>query len=190
MKNIYLVKKNPEMEVSNENWIVMNAYEFAMFLKTPDGERRKDNFGKLPNCGLDADYTIYAECGVQTAKEWKSEQNSYDYLLRHKKESGIKTVPYQALVINGEENNGEELIADENEDVEFYVLKKIAIEELYQAIYRLSPYERDLITCLFLLDEPMTESEFALLHGTYQEKISRQKRKALLKLKELLEICE
>lgn len=37
MKNIYLVKKNPEMEVSDENWIVMNAYEFAMFLKTPDG---------------------------------------------------------------------------------------------------------------------------------------------------------
>ncbi len=186
MKNIYLVKKNPEMEVSNENWIVMNAYEFAMFLRTPDGERRKDNFGKLPNGYADTDYTIYAECGVEAAKEWKSEQNSYDYLLRHKKESGIKTVSYQSLVINDEENNGEELIADENEDVEFFVLKKIEIEELYRAIYQLSPYERDLITCLFLLEKPMTESEFALLHGTYQEKVSRQKRKALLKLKNFL----
>ena len=187
MKNIYLVKKNTEMEVSNENWIVMNAYEFAMFLKTPDGERRKDNFGKLPNSGADADYTIYAECGVETAKEWKSEQNSYDYLLRSQKESGIKTIPYQALIIDGEEKSGEEVIADENENVELYVLKKMTLEELRKAISLLSEYEKELILCLFLLEKPMSAKNFADMKGTDPRNIINHKHKVLLKLKKMLE---
>ena len=33
MKKIFLVKKNPNMPESEDNWIMMNSYEFAMFIK-------------------------------------------------------------------------------------------------------------------------------------------------------------
>lgn len=39
MKKIYLVKKNPEKPAGRENWIVMNSYDFAMFMKTPEGKK-------------------------------------------------------------------------------------------------------------------------------------------------------
>lgn len=187
MKNIYLVKKNPDEAVSNDNWIVMNSYEFAMFLKTPDGERRKDNFGKLPSNSPELDYTIYAECGTQIAKEWKNEQNSYDYLYRQQKNSGIKTVPYQTVAVDEEKALGEEVIADENEDVELYVLRKITLEELHKAISSLSEYERDLITCLFLLDEPMSATTFAKKRGVVPRNVRNHRDKILLKLKNLIE---
>lgn len=187
MKNIYLVKKNPEMEISNENWIVMNAYEFAMFLKTPDGERRKDNFGKLPNNCRDAEYTIYAECGIQTAKEWKSEQNNYDYLNRKQKESGIITVSYQALTTEDEDCSGDDVLADESENVELYVLRKMTLEELRKAISKLSEYEKELVVCLFLLEKPMTAKSFADLKGTDPRNIINHKKRVLLKLKNMLE---
>ena len=47
MKKIYLVKKDPEKPASKDNWIIMNSYEFAMFLKTPEGEKRKSAFRSL-----------------------------------------------------------------------------------------------------------------------------------------------
>ena len=37
MKKIYLVKKDPAKE-GQDNWITMNGYEFAMFMKTPKGQ--------------------------------------------------------------------------------------------------------------------------------------------------------
>lgn len=187
MKNIYLVKKNPEMEISNDNWIVMNAYEFAMFLKTPDGERRKDNFGKLPcNC-FDDDYTIFAECGTHTAKAWKKEQNNYDYLLKQQKDSGIQTVSYQSILVGDDEKTGEDLIADESEDVELYVLRKMTLEKLYRAISMLSDYEKELVVCLFLADKPMTAKGFADSKGTDPRNIINHRNKVLSKLKKLLE---
>lgn len=74
MRKIYLVKKNPELPADGNNWIVMSGHEFAMFMQTPEGKQRKNNFGQLDACTMD-DVIIVAECGVDTAKRWRSEKD-------------------------------------------------------------------------------------------------------------------
>ena len=41
MKKIYLVKKDVNKPSGEGNWIKMNSYEFAMFMKTLEGQERK-----------------------------------------------------------------------------------------------------------------------------------------------------
>lgn len=67
MKKIYLVKKDPAAE-GQDNWITMNGYEFAMFMKTPEGQARKDNFGQLDACSEDDNIIVmeaYLETGIK-----------------------------------------------------------------------------------------------------------------------------
>ena len=45
MRKIYLVKKNPELPVNGNNWIVMNGFEFMKFIQTPEGRERRKCFG-------------------------------------------------------------------------------------------------------------------------------------------------
>lgn len=83
MRKIYLVKKNPEQPADGNNWIVMNSFEFMNFVKTPEGQKRKACFGQLDACSVD-DVIIIAECGAETAKQWRSEKDRHDYLLKRK----------------------------------------------------------------------------------------------------------
>ena len=84
MRKIYLVKKNPELPVNGNNWIVMNGFEFMKFIQTPEGRERRKCFGQLDACSVD-DVIIIAECGIETAKKWRSEKDSHDYLEAAKK---------------------------------------------------------------------------------------------------------
>ena len=79
MRKIYLVKKNPELPVNGNNWIVMNGFEFMKFIQTPEGRERRKCFGQLDACSVD-DVIIIAECGIETAKKWRSEKDSHSYL--------------------------------------------------------------------------------------------------------------
>lgn len=88
MRKIYLVKKNPEQPADGNNWIVMNSFEFMNFVKTPEGQKRKACFGQLDACSVD-DVIIIAECGTETAKQWRSEKDRHDYLASIEKQSGM-----------------------------------------------------------------------------------------------------
>ena len=80
MRKIYLVKKNPELPADGNNWLVMNSFEFRNFIQTPEGQKRRDRFGQLDACSVD-DVIIIAECGTETAKQWRSEKDRHDYLV-------------------------------------------------------------------------------------------------------------
>ena len=96
MKKIYMVKKNPNMPENEDNWIMMNGFEFAMFMKTEEGQRRKNNFAQLDACSEDDDIYI-VECGEERAKEWRSEKYAHDYLRECEEESGLETVSFNAV---------------------------------------------------------------------------------------------
>lgn len=96
MRKIYLVKKDPELPADGNNWIVMSGHEFAMFMQTPEGKQRKNNFGQLDACTMD-DVIIVAECGVDTAKRWRSEKDKQDHSKKLKDDSGIEIYSYEAL---------------------------------------------------------------------------------------------
>lgn len=74
---------------------------------------------------------------------------------------------------------------DIQESVESTVLRKMAIERLYQALDTLPEKERKLIDALFF--EGLTERDAARIFGTSQPAIHKQKNRILRKLKFFLE---
>ena len=185
MKKIYLVMKDTNKPADANNWLVMNGYEFAMFIKTPEGQMRKNNFGQIDACSQD-EYIIVAECGTEYAKKWRSAKDEHDYLLSLEKEIGYKVFSYNSLD-SLDDVSGEELIADTECDVEQEVLKKIQIEELYKALTLLPASDRHLIMSLYLARNPMTEKQYAEKYGGKQTSVNYRKAKALAKLKKLIE---
>lgn len=185
MRKIYLVKKNPELPADGNNWIVMNGYEFAMFMQTPEGQKRKDNFGQLDACTMD-DVIIVAECGVDTAKKWRSEKDEHDYLASLEETSNFTVFSYSTQTTTEDELSGEELLVDEDANVEKNVFDKLDRQELLNAINQLTPYDCALITCLFLKDNPMTEEQFSAISHTPRRTVNYHKHRALLRLKKML----
>ena len=101
MRKIYLVKKNPELPADGNNWLVMNSFEFRNFIQTPEGQKRRDRFGQLDACSVD-DVIIIAECGTETAKQWRSEKDRHDYLVPIENQSGMTVFSYntQTTTVN------------------------------------------------------------------------------------------
>lgn len=186
MKKIYLAKKDPAMPADGSNWIVMNSYDFAMFMKTPEGQKRKNNFGQLDACSRN-EYIIVAECGSESAKEWRSSKDEHDYLVNVEKEMGFTVFSYNTQETSEDDMSGEELIVDKNCDVEQEVLRKIEYEELYKALSLLSDDDKNLLVCLFLHQKPMTEREYAKEYGEKQTSVNYRKARALERLKKILE---
>ncbi len=186
MRKIYLVKKNPKLAADGSNWIVMNGYEFAMFMQTPEGQRRKDNFGQLDACTMD-DVIIVVECGADTAKVWRSEKDSHDYLAAAEKESGFTVFSYSTQTTTDDEGSGEELLEDKTCDVAEEVMKRLQKVEIQDAIAKLLPAERALIESLFFTECPLSEREYARKLGKTQSTINYQKVIALKHLKKLLQ---
>ena len=116
MRKIYLVKKNPEQPADGNNWIVMNSFEFMNFIQTPEGQKRRDRFGQLDACSVD-DVIIIAECGTETAKQWRSEKDRHDYLVSIENQSGMTVFSYNTQTTTEDEMSGEELLADNQSDV-------------------------------------------------------------------------
>ena len=170
MKKIYMVKKNPNMPESEDNWIMMNGYEFARFMETEEGQRRKKNFAQI-----DA-------CGEERAKEWRSEKDAHDYLKECEAESGIETVSFDSVEVDGEELSLEEVVADPGCDVVEEAFKHMSLEQLSVALDTLSDDEYYLIFSLYLRDEPYSEYELSRVSGIPRTTISYRKKQILEKL--------
>lgn len=82
------------------------------------------------------------------------------------------------------EDNAEQF-ADQHESVEDQVFRKISLEQLYEALQRLTDAERSLIYALFF--EEQTESQVGEILGITQQAVHRQKTRLLKKLKNFLE---
>ena len=186
MKKVYLVKKNPEAPAEKDNWTVMNGYEFAMFMKTPEGIRRSKSFGRLDGCGKD-DLVIIAECGIDMAKEWQIERDHKVYLDKFRKRAGYTVFSYQGIENeSGDGLTGEDLLLDENMNTEETVIFRLMQESLKAAVLSLTPEDQDLIEKLFLADHPLTELEYADSIGSSRNRIHDRKRTVLRKLRTIL----
>ena len=113
MRKIYLVKKNPELPADGNNWLVMNSFEFRNFIQTPEGQKRRDRFGQLDACSVD-DVIIIAECGTETAKQWRSEKDRHDYLVSIENQSGMTVFSYNTQTTTEDDMSGEELLVDQD----------------------------------------------------------------------------
>lgn len=148
MRKIYLVKKNPELPADGNNWLVMNSFEFRNFIQTPEGQKRRDRFGQLDVCSVD-DVIIIAECGTETAKQWRSEKDRHDYLASVEKQSGVTVFSYNMQTTTEDELSGEEILTDKGCDVAGEVIEKLYLMELQNALSQLNEKERQIITLLY-----------------------------------------
>lgn len=183
MKKIYLVKKNPELPAGRDNWTIMNSYEFAMFMKTPEGQKRRPNFGQLDGCEVD-DVIIVAECGEESASRWRTEKDRADYLREQTKASGFTTCSFSEEIDDGLVR--EDIVADPLANVEMEIIFKLTIEDLRKAVASLTEEERDLIQELFLNAITTPEWKYGENHGISQQAVHKRKQKVLDKLKKML----
>ena len=186
MKRIYLVKKDPGMPASEDNWTVMDRNGFFSFLETPEGQRREKEFGQLNAAGA-RDAVIVAECGKERAGTWRREVNRDRYLRDRGKGAGFGPLPWGALpALSGDGHAEQGSFRDGETDVEEAVVGKIRKEELRRAVASLGKGERDLILRLYLSEDPVTEREYAAETGSTRGRIHERKRAALRKLRKML----
>lgn len=184
INTIYLVKKNPNIPNSSDNWIEMSIDEYNAFVKTPAAQGRY-----FADIGGHEDNTTWyvVECPRETALAWRRELNRHYYLKRKEQESGIQTISMSSLIINDEEYNGEEIIPDSDVDVVAEVMQKITFERLEYALNLLSDWEYEIVYLLYLTDKPISERNLAKKLGLPQKTLNNRKLQILSRIKIFLE---
>ncbi len=176
----YLVKKDVNKPDSQDNWIIMTGYEFARFMETEEGKKRKNNFAKLDRCD-ERDDAIIIECGKEKAKEWECERLRELYHVCSKLK--YPTISFDSYMPGKGNYYCDDVIADITVDVEGAVILECELEYLHQALSLLSETERELIQQFYLIDETLTEKEYAIRCGICQSSAHERKMRVLAKLK-------
>lgn len=185
MKRIYLVKKDEHLPTSQDNWIEMNALQFAAFLETNAGQRRRNRFLQLNNT-LGDDEAIFYECSEKEYPIWKKERESELYKNRRQRQYGYTIVTFTTITEDGEEIAGENILPDPGVDIEGEFIVRSEIERLTQAIAQLTDDERILIHQFFLSPKPVSELEYGKVNGISQQAANKRKKAVLKKLKKIL----
>lgn len=157
MERIYLVKKDPLMPTSEDNWIYMNQHEFIAFMNTPAGQSRKENFGQLD--GVDEEDVIYiVESEPKLAAQIRKDKNRHDYLRQIEIDENITLVSLETPTY---ETSEDELGLQEkcfiaDDDVVNDAIKHMDCETLRRAISSLDEEERMILQRLYLEEKPMS----------------------------------
>ena len=186
MKRTYLVKKDPQMPMGEENWIIMNAIEFREFMKTEDGRSRRQNFGQMDGFGRE-DTIIIAECGKETARKWRAEKDCRDYAEERKKKSTCFCNPLMYLSDLSRNRVQSMFFPDECYDMEEIVWDRLEHERLCMAVENLAPFEKKLIRALFNKEKPKSEEEIGRIFGISRQTLRSYKKLTLDKIKDYLE---
>ena len=186
MKKIFLVKKDTQKPGTDDNWIIMNSYEFALFMKTDEGKRRRKNFGQM-NAVDETDSMIIMECDQETAKEMRKEINREAYARMKWAESGWIFFSLDEKRSSEDRSCEETELVDENVNVEMEVIRRIEVQRLADGLEELSDSDRDILFKLYLSDNPISEYQYAKETGIPRTTIISRKQKILSYLKDYLE---
>ena len=151
------------------------AYDF---LQTDNGRKRQffvdvdENGDKL---GVEAEPVFI--------KKHEPEMRRKRYLDSVKVECKITFVSGNTCVEDTDNAELFDTIEDETADVFEALYAKEEIEILHKAIASLSPQEKDLLAKLFFSKAPMSEKEYAELHGISQQAVSKRKLAIFEKIK-------
>lgn len=182
MKRVFLVRKEVTLPYGEGNWQIMTATEFMKFKETNQAKGRK--FVRLFQQDSDSDLII-KECEPGEAREIKIAMQKTRRCQQYAAKKGIVKIAYSQVNVDGEYVSSEELIADETQDIEKIVDRKLAIQSLYSAIAQLSNKEKELVQYVFFQDK--TERELAVIYNVSAVAIHKRKAAVLKKLKSFLE---
>lgn len=184
-KKICLVKKDPSLPDSPNNWVVMNGFEFYLFLKTPDGALRKKNFVSMPPFDYDDPDDIWyvIEYGRKKRKLARKQANRAHYVKQQEFDYPLEIVSYSHMLDDGREDDYEHLMTDPDCFVEDDAVDSLQWHEVQVAIGRLTESDREVITSFYLSNAPETESRYAERHGITQGGAHRRKCRAIRNLR-------
>ena len=184
MKRIYLVKKDPLMPPSEDNWIVMEQQEYIAFANTPEGKLRKKNFAQLDGTDV-SDVMYFIESDEETVKAFRKEKDEHDYL--REQEDKYKTYMLSLDSLERESDyesvNAFNKISASDDDVVAEALKDMDLIKLSIALSTLDEEEIELISKLFLAAQPLSATQYGKLINESQQTVSYRKKKILEKLK-------
>ena len=186
MKRTYLVKKDPCLPVSKDNWIVMNAYEFHEFMRTEEGKKRRQDFGQMNACGK-GDTIIIVECGKETARKWRAEKDCGDHTREMKRKTGWSCCSLSDLERTEEDSRRELLIPGTYYDMEEETFGRIEREKLLCALETLTTFEKKLISLVFFSDRTMSETEIGRMLGISRQNVRTLRNTIFEKLRNHLE---
>ena len=165
----YFRKKDPNCRIEEIEWIEMTGKEFLAFVKTPC------NAGRF---FIDMD-DVVLECTETEHQAYRSEVNHHNYLIEQ--EEGWETASLYCLEPDTG-CNGEEVIADETQDVEVAAIFSADKKDLAVALLRLDSESYSLVYALYLASERKTERQLAAEYGVSQIAIHKRKKKILKNL--------
>jgi RNA polymerase sigma factor (sigma-70 family) len=159
------------------------------FILTPDGYEEITYAELILRRETDATYSgrrfvpvhgMLLEVGEADYKAFYRDLERQKYLRKEARR--VDEVSYNTLDVGG--MNGEDIIVDQSPLPDDIVSDKMMLEALYIGLGKLPDSDRDLLTALFFDD--MSETEFAKSLGITQQAVSKRRRKALERLKELM----
>lgn len=169
----YFRKKEPDCKKGESEWIEMNGKDFYRFIKMPENKNR--NFIDMGDVVLEV--TDFA------AREHRAEKDHSDYL----KEQEVDWRTQSIYALETEDGCcGEEVIADDTQDVETQVILSLEVEALRTALSLLDSQSYLIIHALYLAEDRKTERELAAEYGLSQNAINKRKKEILKKLKSLV----
>ena len=182
MSKIYLVKNTLASAQDVSEWIEMNGFDFYKFVKSPEAAGRF--FIKLPSLSAESnDDAIVIESNETQYRQWCREENHKHYLKRFKK--GYTVISYHAMQTD-DECYGEELLPDDSVDVEATVEMIMALENLADAMTKLSAEEKWLIYEYFSHEKD--QPGIAAMLGITQQAVSKRVARIIEKLRKIRNI--
>lgn len=146
MNKRYFRKKKPLCRTEEIEWIEMTGRKFYAFVNAPENQGR--HF-------VDMD-TAVLECTAEQYKAFMAEDDHTKYL--REQEEGWETTSLYCLEPDSG-CNGEEVIADETQDVEAAAIFSTDKKNLEVALSRLDSESYSLIYALYLASERKTERQ-------------------------------
>ena len=181
IKVFYIEDKNGQYVSADgsKRWTRLTGQALYDFLQTERGKKTYF-FVDTDDNGVAIGVEIR---NTEVASELKGNKNHGDYLKQVRDESGYITVSFDYFETEDGTSTGDEVIPNDDDSIENDVLRQFELETLRRALDTLTEDEYALICALFLQDEPMTESEYAIQKGTTQQAINKRKKTILKKLR-------
>lgn len=178
---IYFIEDENGMYYSEDcsrRFSKLTGEEAYNFLRSEIGKTKR--FMKV-NDSEDGSDDVYFEVPKKNEKEFRKYERRKQYIADNKRDSTVEVYSFEEI-----DENWEEIMVDDSVDVEEEVVGKLDREAIYKAIDLLPQEDKELLTALYLLDEPMSEPEYAAITGIPQSTISYRKIRSISRLRELL----
>ena len=181
IKVFYIEDKNGQYVSADgsKRWTRLTGQALYDFLQTERGKKTYF-FVDTDDNGVAIGVEIR---NTELASNLKGDKNHGDYLKQVRDESGYITVSFDYFETKDGTSTGDEVIPNDDDSIENDVHRQFDLETLRRALDTLTEDEYALICALFLQDEPMTESEYAVRRGTTQQAINKRKKTILKKLR-------